>query len=391
MTIHGTVEPGFGPVADAFRANFADGAEVGAACAVYQDGRRVVDLHGGLADTASATAWTPDTVVLGFSVAKGLMALCGYIASQRGLVDFDAPVISIWPEFGANGKQDITIRQLFAHRAGLVALDADLTFADVVAWTPVIRAIEAQRPLWEPGTAYSYHALTYGWLTGEVLRRATGMMPSELIAQYLAGPSGADAWIGLPAEQQSRVATLYPVPSTVQRALWRVLPYALRATGRGVSVRAITLGGAFSFHFFDGGESDFNNPAVHRAMIPAANAIVSADGLARIYAAAVSGLAGPPLLTPDSIADATTVVSRDDAWVGGAKAFGSRSTGFMLNDVPYRPLLSPSSFGHDGAAGSLGFADADARIGFGYVTNRFGGRDDQRAARLTAALRECVG
>ena len=137
------------------------------------------------------------------------MALCGYLAQQRGLLDFDAPVATVWPEFAANGKGDIVIRDVFAHRAGLMALDADLTLDDVLAWEPVIRAIEAQRPLWTPGTAFAYHALTFGWLTGEILRRATGKMPGALLADYLTDALGVNAWIGLPADQEHRVARMH--------------------------------------------------------------------------------------------------------------------------------------------------------------------------------------
>jgi len=390
--IQGSVEPGFGPVADAFRHNFDSGTETGAACVVYVEGRRVVDLYGGLADRERGIAWGPDTVAVSFSVTKGLMALCAYLAHQRGLLDFDAAVVTIWPEFGANGKQDITIRQLFAHRAGLMALDTDLSFADVLAWEPVIRAIEAQAPLWVPGTAYAYHALTYGWLTGEVLRRVTGLMPGRLVADYLAAPLHADLWIGAPADIDDRTARLYRAKSPVFRAFWRLLPYALRLTGRTSSVRAITLGGAFPFEFFDGGASDFNGVGARRAQIPAANGILSARALAKVYAAAVSQVDGTgPLLTPDSITDATTVRSAGDGWDRGVNAEGSRfSTGFLLDGLPNQPMLSQSSFGHDGASGSIGFADADRKVGFGYLTNQFGGRGDRRSRRLNAALRRSL-
>src|ERR1700712_477755 len=191
----GFADEGFGAVADAFVDNFRRGTEMGAACAVHHDGRLVVDLHGGTADADTGKPWTTDTLTIGFSVSKGLMALCGYLAHQRGLLDFNETVATVWPEFAANGKQDIMIRDVFAHRAGLMALDADLTLDDVLAWDPVIRAIEAQRPLWTPGTAFAYHAVTFGYLTGEILRRATGKMPGALLAEYFTDDLGVDAWI----------------------------------------------------------------------------------------------------------------------------------------------------------------------------------------------------
>ncbi|MGH7290613.1 MAG: serine hydrolase domain-containing protein [Myxococcota bacterium] len=390
-TFPGFAVEGFGPVADAFVDNFRRGAEMGASCAVYHRGRLVVDLYGGTADAATRRPWTADTVTIGFSVSKGLMALCGYLAQQRGLLDFDAPVATLWPEFAQNGKQDIVIRDVFAHRAGLMALDADLSLADVLAWDPVIRAIEAQRPLWTPGTAFAYHALTFGWLTGEILRRATGHLPGALLTDYLTDPLGVDAWFGLPADQEHRVARMHAPRSRVLRTGYRVLPRILRSIGRSAAVRAVTMGSAFPFSMIDGCAGDFNTPAVRAAQIPAANAILDARALAAIYGAAVSPVTGAPLLTGTSMADATVLRSAGDGWHIALTPPGVRfSTGFLVNGIPYRPLLSDSSFGHDGASGSLGFADADSQTGFGYVNNLFGGGRDRRANDLTAALRRCL-
>ena len=267
---------------------FVAAPEIGAACAVHHDGRLVVDLHGGVADATTGRPWTADTLTIGFSISKGLMALCGYLAHQRGLLDFDAPVASVWPEFAADGKQDIVIRDVFAHRAGLMALDADLTLADVLAWDPVIRAIEAQRPLWTPGTAFAYHALTFGWLTGEILRRATGMMPGALLAAYFTDELGVDAWIGLPSNLEHRVARMHAPRSRVLRTAYRAMPTILRRIGKAPAVRAVTLGSAFPFSLIDGCAGDFNTTAVHAAQIPAANAILDARALATIYASAVA-------------------------------------------------------------------------------------------------------
>jgi CubicO group peptidase (beta-lactamase class C family) len=387
----GFADEGFGPVADAFADNFRRGSEMGAACAVYHGGRLVVDLRGGVADAVTGRPWGVDTLTIGFSISKGLMALCGYLAQQRGLLDFDAPVATLWPEFATNDKQDIVIRDVFAHRAGLMALDADLTLDDVLAWDPVIRAIEAQRPLWTPGTAFAYHALTFGWLTGEILRRATGKMPGALLADYLAERLGADAWIGLPADHEHRVARMHAPQSRILRTGYRIMPEVLRRIGKAAAVRTVTMGSAFPFSLIDGCAGDFNTSAVHAAQIPAANAILDARALATIYGAAVSSMNGaPPLLTDASIADAVTVRSAGDGWSAALNAPGIRfSTGFLINGIPFRPLLSDTSFGHDGASGSLGFADAESQTGFGYVNNLIAPRD-QRVNRLTAALRSCL-
>jgi CubicO group peptidase (beta-lactamase class C family) len=168
MQVHGGVEDGFGPVADAFAENFAARSEVGAACAVYRDGLKIVDLWAGSA--SRVTRWTRRTPVPVLSVSKGLIAIAAYRAHQRGQLDFDAPVTRYWPEYGTAGKANTTVRDLFSHRAGLPAPAARLTLVDLDAWTPVIDALQSQAPLWIPGTTFAYHALTFGWLTGEVLR-----------------------------------------------------------------------------------------------------------------------------------------------------------------------------------------------------------------------------
>ena len=179
--IHGDVDDGFGPVADAFGANFAKGGELGAAVVLYVGGRKVVHLWGGVADQRNGRPWVQDTPAIVFSVTKGVLAICAYQLVGQGRLDLDAPVARYWPEFATHGKAPITVRMLLSHRAGLVALDRDLSFSDVLAWDPVIRAVEAQTPLWNPGTAHSYHAITYGWLVGEVIRRITDKSPGKFL------------------------------------------------------------------------------------------------------------------------------------------------------------------------------------------------------------------
>ncbi|MFD5827328.1 serine hydrolase domain-containing protein [Lentzea sp. NPDC060358] len=388
--IHGFADEGFGPVADAFRDNFDRGAETGAALAVYHRGRLVVDLHGGVGDSTTGRPWTADTVAVGFSATKGLLALIAYLAQQHGHLDLDAPVVSVWPEYGAHGKERTTIRDVFAHRAGVVALDTDLTFQDVSRWRPVITAIEAQRPQWEPGTQFGYHALTFGWLTGEILRRATGLRPQELLAEYLTTPLAADAWIGLPAHVAPRVARIHPACGVAGSDGVALIATALKESA---FVRSVTMSGALPARFLDDARTDFNSPALHAAEIPAANGIMSAPALARIYAAAVSRVGGaPPLLTGGSVADALTPRSSGKGWPGVITPRGIRySTGFLINGYPGRPLLSDHSFGHDGVNGGLGFADASAEIGFGYLNNQLATPGDQRANHLTAALRTVLG
>jgi CubicO group peptidase (beta-lactamase class C family) len=206
----GFVDEGYGPVADAFYANFLERGDLGAACAVYVAGRKVVDLWGGLADRRTQRPWEAETSAVIFSCSKGLLAICAYLLGQDGRLDLDSPVANYWPEFGQAGKESLTVRCVLAHRAGLPALDVDLTREEVIAWQPVVRAIESQRPLWAPGTAHSYHPLTYGWLVGEVIRRITGLMPGVYFRQAIGDPLGLHTWIGLPPEARDAVAWMEP-------------------------------------------------------------------------------------------------------------------------------------------------------------------------------------
>jgi CubicO group peptidase (beta-lactamase class C family) len=386
--VHGFADEGFGSVADAFRTNFDENLETGASVAVYQNGRLVVDLHAGIADATSGEPWSADTLALTFSVTKGLVALSAFLAHQDGLLDFDAPVTSLWPEYAAHGKETTTIRDLFSHRAGVVAIDADLTLDDLARWTPVTTAIEATRPQFTPGSTFAYHALTYGWLTGEVLRRATGRLPGALLHHHLSAPLGAQAWIGLPEHLHPRVARVAPAPADTSPQTAELVRKILAMP---TFIRSVTLGGLLPPQSIDPAHGlDFNSPALRSAQIPAANGITTARDLARIYSTAVTTTQGvAPLLSRGSIADALTPRSSGTAWPGVLAAPGIRfSTGFLLNGS--RPLLSDASFGHDGANGGLAFADDDAHVGFAYLNNQMPSTTDQRANRLTAALRRAL-
>lgn len=384
-SIHGDVDEGYGRVADVFRDNFASRDEVGAAVALYVDGRKVVDLYGGTADPRSGRPWTPDTPVVVFSCTKGMLAVCAYLLVQEGRLDLDAPVVRYWPEFGRHGKEDIPVRWLLSHRSGLPALDRPLTRAEVLDWATVIRAIEEQAPLWLPGTAYSYHPITYGWLVGEVVRRVTGMLPGEYFREALATPLGLRTWLGLPATEREAVA-------------WTLAPPVEPADfSDPVADRAVTMGGAFAFPADDDGLVSFNDPAIQAAGIPGAGAVSTADGLARLYAACVSEVAGAvpgvtsaPLLTRASINDAVTVQSSGQQRHGPPDVGHKWGTGFLLHSPPARPMLGERSFGHDGAGGHCAFGDDAYRVGFGYVVNQMGGAGDDRANRLTAAVRACL-
>jgi CubicO group peptidase (beta-lactamase class C family) len=385
-SLEGRVEDGFGALVDAFEANFRERGEVGAAVAVFVDGRQVVDLWGGLADVRTGRPWTATTPAVVFSCTKGVLAMCAYLLAQDGVLDLDAPVTRYWPAFGQAGKEDTRVRWLLSHRAGLPALDTPLTRQQVRAWEPVIAAIETQAPLWPPGTAHAYHTISYGWLVGEVIRRVSGEGVGAFIRHRLAEPLGLRFWVGLPPAERAAVAWLLPPLPDADDETVRAIR---EADARPVARRAATMGGAFAFPA-DGDHVTFNDADIQAAEVPGANGIGDARSLARLYAACVGPVDGLRLMSPASVDDALVVRSSGPQWTG-APDLGERwGTGFALASPPQSPLLGPRSFGHAGAGGELAFGDADRRVGFGYVNDQMGGIPDERAARLVDALRACL-
>jgi len=354
FTVH--AEPGFGRVADAFAANFERHGEVGAAFSLYASGRPVVEAWGGLADPENGRPWLADTVAMVFSVTKGVTAIAVHLLAERGLLALDAPVARYWPEFAAAGKQAVTVRQVLSHRAGVPAVDAGLTLAQVLAWEPVVAALAAQEPEWPPGTVVGYHAKTFGWVLGELIRRVTGRSIGRFLADEL-GPLGLDIWIGLPAEHEPRVAAVVPDPA----------PGVDYTTAGSLAARAVS--GPSDLFRLDG---MWNRRDLRAAELPSTNGIGDARSLARLYAAVIGGVGGEmgglaPLLRPETVLRATRVESEGvDAVLGVPVRIGS---GFELGDA-LGPGVGAHAFGHTGAGGSVAFADPAAGIAFGYVANR---------------------
>jgi len=203
--VRGYVAPGFGPVADAFRSNFDERGERGAACTLIMEGVTVVDICGEQA--SDQIAWTEATRCVAFSVSKGITAICLLMAADKGLLDLDSPVAAYWPEFGVHGKDHVTVRQVLAHRAGLPSPDRKLSMHDLEGWFPVVDALAGQAPLWEPNSAFAYHPVTVGFLAGEVLRRATGLRPAEWLAKHVSVPRLAST----PRTVRARMPAVWPV------------------------------------------------------------------------------------------------------------------------------------------------------------------------------------
>jgi CubicO group peptidase (beta-lactamase class C family) len=370
--IHGSVETGFEPVHDAFTANFERHGEKGAACCVYVHGRKVVDVWGG--------TYGPDTLQMVMSSTKGVVAVAAHILAQERKLDFDAPVVEYWPEFAAEGKETMPVRWLFSHRAGLAAIGRPLTIEDVYAWSPVVAALAAQRPLWEPNSAHGYHVGTYGWLAGEVIRRISGLSVGEFVAARIARPLGLELWIGLPEAMEAQVVPMIasppPAPGTP------VDVFTARLLDPSTLLHRAFVNPPLP-------APAFNERAFHAAEIPAANGITNARSLARMYAACIGELDGVRLLEPKTVEAATRVQSAGEDLVLGYET--RYATGFQLS-FPFRPMAGEGSFGHYGMGGSVGFADPTRGIAFAYVMNQMlpSGGVDPRTRTLVEALIGCL-
>lgn len=379
--IDGEVAEGYGWVADEFARNFAERGETGAACAVTVGGETVVDVWGGVADIRDGRPWRRDTLSVMFSCGKGLMTIAALRLVEEGRLLLDAPVTDYWPEYGAAGKERTTVRHLLAHRAGLVAPDVDLGVPDLVAWDPVVRALEAQAPLWEPGTAWTYHTITHGWLVGEVIRRVTGTDPGSYL-HGLIRPLARDTWLGLPFEHESRVTWLdqFDQPSDPRPGDPRSGDPVERTLAR-----ASTLGGALPVDLV-AGQAGFNDPRLHAAQVPGAGIIGTARDLARIWSATVVETDGIRLLSSATTEDASRVQSTGEPFLTVPGPWPAWGTGFLLSNEAFG-MLTPRSFGHNGAGGQLGFADPDTGIGLGYLTNRMMRSADTRSGAIMDAVR----
>jgi CubicO group peptidase (beta-lactamase class C family) len=385
--MHGHCDERFAAVRETFAEGFRSRNEIGAAVAVTLDGRSVVDLWAGHADLARTRAWQRDTIVNLYSTTKGMTALCAHQLVERGQLDLDAPVTRYWPEFGQAGKERIPVRWLFSHRAGVPAVKELLPPDSLYDWDTMCAALAAQAPWWEPGTAHGYHALTIGWLLGELVRRLTGSSLGTYFRDEIARPLGLDLYIGLPDAEHHRVAEMSEIPTDQIDPEAVGLAQIIMSDPQSMSALAFLNPPALAL--------GVNNPEWRRAEIPGANGHGAARDLARVYGALARGgsVDGVHVLGPESVARCGAEQSfGPDLVLQITTRFG---LGFMLTqdrlDARYGP--SRRAFGHPGAGGSLGFADPDNRIGFGYVMNRMGPNIllDPRAIALIEATYKSIG
>ncbi|MFH8733935.1 serine hydrolase domain-containing protein [Streptomyces sp. NPDC017964] len=382
--IQGHCDARFDAVRATFEENFDERGELGAAFTVLIDGAPVVDLWGGWADAARTRAWERDTVVNVWSTTKGLTALCAHILIDHGLLDLDAPVATYWPEFAAAGKDGVLVRHLLSHRAGLAGLREPHSLEQLFDWELTTSRLAAQEPWWEPGTVSGYHALTYGFLVGEVVRRVSGLLPGAFLEREVTGPLGIDFTIGLPDKESGRAAEMvHPraQADSEQTAIFAQLaPAALAALTNPIA-----------------GASEANTAAWRAAEIPAANGHGTARAVAALYGiVAGKGRSGDhQVLSPEAAERIREGQGSCRDLVLGAGFTHETELGLGLwlsgPNGSYGP--NPRAVGHDGFGGSFGSADPESGVAMGYVMNRMGPHiaDDPRKMALISAVYDALG
>ena len=385
MSSNGFVAPGWEGVRAAFEHNLTEGEDVGAGVAVYHRGAPVVDLTGGWFDQSETRPYDADTLQLVFSTTKGITAIAAAICVQRGWLAYDRPVAEYWPEFAAHGKGEATVAQLLSHQCGLFSVQGDITMAEALDWPTITARLADTAPEWPIGSTHGYHALTYGWLAGELVRRADPAHRSigRFVQDEIAGPVGAECYLGLPEQHEPRVSPMIGGlgGDAVEDPAVRQMIEMFMGPGTNAG-RALSLNGAFTAD----GENPWNTRAVHAAEIPAANAITNAGALARIYAATMAPVDGVQLLDDEvrEVARRTvTPENEPDACLIVPTAFGM---GFMTPSM-FMPFAGPGCYGHPGAGGSVAFAQPERDLAFGYVMNKMAGNlaNDIRAMALIEA------
>lgn len=385
--VHGNCDPKFAAVAEAFENNFAEHGEIGASVCLQLDGETVVDLWGGHLAANRKQEWQEDTISLVFSCTKAATAMCAQILIDRGLLELDEKVGKYWPEFAANGKEDVTVQMMLNHSSAVPALRAPVKPGGFRDWDYVCERLARTKPFWEPGTANGYHMVTFGWTVGELVRRVSGKSLGQFFKDEIADPHKVDFHIGLPESEHARVSpmTLYmPNPSDLQTDFVKAL------ISNPMSIQFLSL--------LNNGAWDFNNSKYWGAEIGGAGGISNARGLADMFA---------PLLNPDQsylsggrIEDMRkpSMETEKDLNLLIPTRFGQ---GFMLSMDNRRKavgdgvsaVLGADAFGHVGMGGSIGFADPECGLSLGYSMNKMGGGIllNQRGQTLVDAAYQSLG
>ncbi len=379
--IEGTCDPRFEGVREAFARNFAETDELGASVSVALQGEIVVDLWAGHVDREKTRPWERDTIVLVYSTTKGFVALAAHMLADRGLLDFEAPVADVWPEFAQAGKEQLPLRYLLTHEAGLPVIDEDLPQGAELDWDTMAGALARQAPVWEPGEKTGYHAATYGWLVGEVVRRVSGRSVGTFIREEIAEPLGVEFLLGFGPEEEHRVSDLHlaqvpteELPSLAAAAMLE--PTSLAARAFNIAPRGPNKGR--------------NSRAYRGSEQPGGNGHSNARALATVYGALGMGGAwqGHRLLSEEGVRRAGTprLSGRDVILQTPVR----RTLGYMMPVPDTGDPRGDNAFGHAGMGGSVGFCDPDAGLGFGYAMNQMWTNpmqaEDPRANRLMRAV-----
>lgn len=366
--VHGRCDSRFHALREEFERNFRERGEVGASVCVTLGGETVVDLWGGKVRADTEDPWEEDTISLVWSSTKGAAALCMHILASRGELDLDAPVARYWPEMGRPGKEALTPRMVLNHQAGLPVLRQPVPPGGFARPELIAKMLAEEEPHWQPGARHGYHALMFGWLVGELVRRISGRSIGRFFREEVAEPLGLDFWIGLPEALEGRVAPMIMPPPAVDT------PFFQKIISDPQSVQALV--------YNDGGlMMECNSRAVHAAEIASANGITNGRGLAKMYAVLACGgsLGGASLVDPTAIARMVTTSS-----AAGSDAVLILPTRFSLGYMKSADnrrcapgmqeslIIGERAFGHPGFGGSIGFADPDERLSFGYTMNRMG-------------------
>lgn len=382
--IHGACDPKYVAVREEFERNLSERGDLGAAVCIYVDGHPVVDLWGGFADGDRTSPWQADTLACVASTGKAMAALCLLKLVESGVVDLDAPVSRYWPEYAQAGKGATLVRWFLSHRAGLPAIRRDVSTDAMFQWHPFVRALEEEAPWWEPGTQHGYHALTFGFLVGELVRRVSGRTIGHYFREEIGSPLNADFYFGVPAEADHRAAQMFvePPPPPGEPSFF----LALMSAPDSVAARA--------FLNPPRPPQGMNTREWRAAEIPASNGYATARGIARVYAALSLGgkLDGVRVIDEQTLRLAATEQSHGtDAVLGVTSRFG---LGFWLPTPEVIFGSHRAAFGHPGRGGSLGYADPERCIGFGYVPNQYQGasltKPDMRSSALVDALYRCI-
>ena len=388
MAYEGFVADGWSEVAEAFAHNIDSREDIGAGVSVFHKGKCVVDIAGGYFDKEATQPYTLDTLQLVFSTTKGVVATAVAICVERGLLSYEEPVSLFWPEFAAHGKEHVTVAQLLSHQAGLYTVEGELSFEELLDWNTMVARLANTPPLFPVGSTHGYHAITFGWLAGELVRRVDGRNIGRFIAEEIANPLSGEIYVGLPERHEPRVSpinvgwprTATDAPST---------PAAPAQLPNKYLASALTVNGALNV------KGGFNRQDLHAAEVPGANGIANARSLAAMYSATFTETetsnGAVRLLNEDTRKKMTVQQTKDgevDLCLQTQRTF---AMGFV---TPSEKLAfdAPGSYGHAGAGGSVSFADPNRQMSFSYIMNRM--KDsmftDPRAVRLIEAASRCA-